>query len=294
VHNFNGKSVLITGGTRGVGEETARQFAECGATVFITGRNQSLGQSVVSSINQNNINKTVSSKAESLIVDEQKPQKDIKNKFKKKAFFIQQDVSDSNSWQRVIEFINETSGELHILINNAGVHQTKKFSTYTENDFDFNVNTNLKGVFLGCQAMIPLILKSLKKDEWGSIVNVSSIAGIVGTASQVLYSMTKGGLQLFSQSLALEMVGNHQNIRVNCVNPGMIESDMGNELVKELVNTQVFKTKEKAINYLHRQIPMKRFATVREVAQGIRFLASDEASYITGIGMPLDGGLTAG
>jgi NAD(P)-dependent dehydrogenase (short-subunit alcohol dehydrogenase family) len=264
--SFDGKTVLVSGSTKGLGAETARQFADRGATVCVTGRNQECGQSVVSDILSDGGN----------------------------AFFVQHDVSQNESWLNVLEVIRNRTGRLHVLVNNAGVHQAKRLVDSDDTDFDHQVNVNLRGVFLGCKTSIPLMLDSLSGDENGAIVNVSSVAGLVGTASQVLYSMTKGGVQLFSKSLALELAANKQPIRVNCVNPGMIDNGMGDELVKQLVGRDVFSDAAKAKQYLIRQIPMQRFATSSEVAKSIIFLASADASYITGIDMPLDGGLTAG
>jgi NAD(P)-dependent dehydrogenase (short-subunit alcohol dehydrogenase family) len=266
VFSFDGKTVLVSGSTKGLGAETARQFADRGATVCVTGRNQECGESVVSDILSGGGN----------------------------AFFVQHDVALKQSWLNVLDVIRNRTGKLHVLVNNAGVHQAKRLVDSDDADFDHQVNVNLRGVFLGCKTSIPLMLDSLSVGQSGAIINVSSVAGLVGTASQVLYSMTKGGLQLFSKSLALELAASKQSIRVNCVNPGMIDNGMGDELVKQLVGRDIFNDVAKAKQYLIRQIPMQRFATSSEVAKSIIFLASADASYITGIDMPLDGGLTAG
>ena len=263
---FDAKTVLVSGSTKGLGAEAARQFAASGATVCVTGRDQKCGESVVNDILRGGGS----------------------------AFFVAHDVSQNESWLNVLEVIKERSGKLHVLVNNAGVHQLKRLVDSDDSDFDHQVSVNLRGVFLGCKTSIPLMLESLSEEEHGAIVNVSSVAGLVGTASQVLYSMTKGGVQLFSKSLALELAANKQPIRVNSVNPGMIENGMGDELVQQLVERDVFSDVTKAKQYLIRQIPMQRFATTSEVAKSIVFLASADASYITGIDMPLDGGLTAG
>jgi NAD(P)-dependent dehydrogenase (short-subunit alcohol dehydrogenase family) len=266
VFSFDGKTVLVSGSTKGLGAETARQFADRGATVCVTGRNQECGESVVSDILSGGGT----------------------------AFFVQHDVALKQSWLNVLDVISNRTGKLHVLVNNAGVHQAKRLVDSDDADFDYQVNVNLRGVFLGCKTSIPLMLDSLSVGQSGAIINVSSVAGLVGTASQVLYSMTKGGLQLFSKSLALELAASKQSIRVNCVNPGMIDNGMGDELVKQLVGRDIFNDVAKAKQYLIRQIPMQRFATSSEVAKSIIFLASADASYITGIDMPLDGGLTAG
>lgn len=261
---FRNQVVLVTGATRGVGAATARQFAEGGAHVYLTGRSEVAGQQIAEEI-------TTSGGS---------------------ASFHRLDVTSEGSWQTLVAAIEHQHGRLDTLVNNAGVHQTQSLLESTEEDFYQQVNTNLKGVFLGCRQALPLMTAGLSADQYGNIVNVSSIAGLVGTASQSLYSMTKGGLQLFSKSLALELAP--ARIRVNCINPGMIENDMGSHLVEQLVSTGVFPDEEKARHYLHRQIPMRRFASVDEVAAAITFLASDAASFITGVGLPIDGGLTAG
>ncbi len=261
---FSNQVVLVTGATRGVGAATAREFADGGAHVYLTGRSEAAGQQVAAEINASGGS----------------------------ACFHRLDVTSEASWQTLIDAIRRDHGRLDTLVNNAGVHQTQSLLESTEEDFYQQVNTNLKGVFLGCRQAVPLMTASLADGHYANIVNVSSIAGLVGTASQSLYSMTKGGLQLFSKSLALELAP--ARIRVNCINPGMIENDMGSHLVEQLVTTGVFDNEQSALRYLHKQIPMRRFASVTEVAAAIAFLASDAASFITGVGLPIDGGLTAG
>lgn len=264
--SLTGKVALVTGATKGVGASTAKLFSRLGAKVVASGRNVAAGEKVVEEI--------VSGGGE--------------------AIFVPHDVTQLSSWESLAEVVVSHFGGLHILVNNAGVHQTRTLLYTTEQDFDWQVNTNLKGTFLGCKTCIPIIKESLGDGQFGSIINVSSIAGLVGVASQSLYNMTKGGLQLFSKSLALEMAGSNVPIRVNCVNPGMIETDMGDELVQQLVAEHIFDDTASAERFLLRQIPMRRFATRAEVAKAILFLASDASSYMTGTEMVLDGGLTAG
>ncbi|MEH6548639.1 MAG: SDR family NAD(P)-dependent oxidoreductase [Pseudomonadales bacterium] len=263
---LKGKTALVTGGSRGVGAATASLLAEAGANVLLTARNVELGEQVAAGIVERG----------------------------GRAKFLAQDVASEAGWNDSVAACLKLYGGLHIVVNNAGVHQSNSVEQSTEEDFDWQVNTNLRGVFLGCKTTIPAIRDSLCEGEYGAIVNVSSIAGLVGTANQALYSMTKGGVQLFSKSLALEMAANRTRIRVNCVNPGMIDNDMGDQLVQELVDTGVFPTTDAASHYLHKQIPMKRFAKPEEIAKAILFLVSDNASYMTGTELVLDGGFTAG
>lgn len=259
-----GKIALVTGASRGVGAETARQLARGGATVILAARSREQGETVAQLICADGGN----------------------------AEFIQLDVTSRDSWCALVAHVMERHGALHILINNAGVHIARALENCSETDFYKQVETNLKGVFLGCQTTLPLLRESAAHCGDAAIVNVSSIAGLVGVANQTLYNMTKGGLQLFSKSLALELAP--QGVRVNCVNPGMIENDMGDALVEQLVNEQMFADTESASRYLHRQIPLRRFARSGEVAKAITHLANPSSSYMTGTEMVLDGGLTAG
>lgn len=261
---LSGKIALVTGASRGVGAEAARQLARSGATVILAARSRAQGEAVAQAISEEG----------------------------GEARFVSLDVTSPESWRTLLEHIEANFGALHILINNAGVHIARALENCSEADFYQQVETNLKGVFLGCQATLPLLRHSASQCGDAAIVNVSSIAGLVGVANQTLYNMTKGGLQLFSKSLALELAPS--GVRVNCVNPGMIENDMGDALVRQLVSEQMFADVDSASRYLHRQIPLRRFARSAEVARAIVHLASPSSCYMTGTEMVLDGGLTAG
>ncbi|GMG86126.1 SDR family NAD(P)-dependent oxidoreductase [Biformimicrobium ophioploci] len=264
MQDFTGRTVLITGASRGLGAEAARQFARANAHVIVAARRPEAGEAVVADI--------VSRGG--------------------RASFVRLDVTSQSDWHAAVAMIDQEFGALQVLVNNAGVHLARRMEQCTEADFYRQIETNLKGVFLGCQSTLPLLRKGVTASGDACIVNVSSIAGLVGVASQTLYNMTKGGVQLFSKSLALELADS--KVRVNCVNPGMIENDMGEQLVGQLVEEGIFPEIEAASRFLHRQIPLRRFARCEEVARAITHLASPASSYLTGTEIVLDGGLTAG
>lgn len=262
--SFLGSVVLVTGASRGLGEVTARQFAAAGAEVILTARSEQQGLAIADSIKASG----------------------------GKATFFSHDVTSASAWEQLAAQIAEEHGQLNTLVNNAGVHIAKSLLDSSEDDFDFLINTNLKGIFLGCKACVPLMRAAIEAGGRGQIINVSSVAGLVGVPNQSIYNMSKGGMQMFSKSLALELA--RFQIRVNCVNPGMIETEMGDDLVDMLVQQGIFATTGEVERYLKKQIPLRRFAKSEEVAKSILFLASDAADYITGSEIVLDGGLTAG
>ena len=166
-------------------------------------------------------------------------------------------------------------GRLDILVNNAGVYQRKPMHEISEEDWDLIMDVNGKGVFLGCKAA----LDPMKRSGGGSIVNISSTAGIRASMSSH-YGASKGAVRLMSKSVAVQYA--KDGIRCNSVHPGPVETAMGYEAVPEAVRAERFAG-----------IPLGRFARPEEIANAVMFLASDEASFVTGTELIVDGGNTA-
>lgn len=187
---------------------------------------------------------------------------------------FQADVSTAEGAQGLIDFAVKELGRLDVLVNNAGITRDGLAMRMSEQDWDAVLDTNLKGAFLCSKAA----LRPMVRQRWGRIVNVTSIAGIVGNAGQINYSAAKAGLIGLTKSLAREIAS--RNVTVNAVAPGYVPSAIW-EGVSDEAKAAVLQ-----------QVPMGRTGTPEEVAAAIAFLASEEAGYITGQVLAIDGGLT--
>ena len=234
------KIVLVTGASRGIGLEAAKHFSKEGYKVIGSSRGDfNLGE---------------------LIGDES-------------AISVQLDLTSKESIKNL--FANLKSEDLlpSVLVNNAGITKDQLFLRMKDEDWDDVIETNLNGLFRVTKAFI----KPMVKNKFGRIINISSVAGLMGNSGQVNYSSSKSAMVGFSRSLAKEL--GSRNITSNVVAPGFIETDM----------TTFLNDDEKV--EVSKNIPMKRFGTVQDVAKCIVFLASDEANYITGQTISVDGGL---
>ncbi len=194
------------------------------------------------------------------------------------------DVTDEGQWQAGIDGILGRHGRLDILVNNAGIGFNRLIVDMTLDDWRRVQAVNLDGVFLGCRAAFRVM-----KDQpgGGSIVNVSSILGLIGQPETSAYSAAKGGVTLLTKSLALEAAQQNWPIRVNSVHPAYVQTAMIDQAIARSDNPDRFR------RHLERMQPVGRMATPDEIAAGIVFLASDEASFVTGTQLAVDGGLTA-
>ncbi|RMD47044.1 MAG: 3-oxoacyl-[acyl-carrier-protein] reductase [Aquificota bacterium] len=197
--NFNGKTALITGSTRGIGKAIAVEFAKRGANVVITGRNKGTAEVVA---------------------------ENIKNEFGVEAFGCKLDFSEDipQQWKE----IESLAGNIDILVNNAGLTRDTLFIRMKDEDWEEVINANLTGTF----KITKLVVKGMMKKRWGRIINISSVVGFTGNAGQVNYATTKAGLIGFTKSLAKELAS--RNITVNAVAPGFIETDMTEKLPAEI------------------------------------------------------------
>ncbi|UCD70334.1 MAG: SDR family oxidoreductase [Betaproteobacteria bacterium] len=188
------------------------------------------------------------------------------------------DVRSENAWDDALDHIGETHGGLDILVNNAGISPQATAEETTWEMWDEVMSVNLKGTFIGCKKAIPLF----RKRAGGAIVNLASINAIRGNNRLVAYAATKGGVLAMTMSLALDHVG--ENIRVNCVCPATIETGMVRQMLAEAPDI------EAATGNIVAKHPIGRMAQAEEVASVIAFLASDDASFMTGLAIPVDGG----
>lgn len=245
------KVAIITGAASGMGAEEAKLFAKEGAKVVATDVQYEKLEEVVNEIIRNG----------------------------GEAYAIKHNVASSEEWKYVVEQAVATYGKVDILINNAGIGGKNQFGTpeTTELDeWDMVININLKSTFLGMKYVLPI----MKKVGSGSIVNISSIAAMIGTAGPTAYTATKGAIRSMTKNVAASY--GKFNIRVNSVHPGFINTPMMKGTLED----------EKASEQITSIIPLGRPSEPIEVAQGVLFLASDEASYLTGTELVIDGGAT--
>ena len=243
--NFSGKTVLITGASRGIGFEIAEEFASAGAKVAIC-----------------------ATRTEAV--------EEAAQKLRAKGAQVYAQAVDISNAAQCEDFITNTVkelGSLDIVVNNAGITKDNLTVRMNEQDWDAVINVNLKGTFLMCKAA----LKVMFKKRSGSIVNISSVVGQMGNPGQANYVASKAGIIGLTKTLAKEF--GSRGVRVNAVAPGFVQTAMTDSLPEEVKN--------KALE----SIPLKRFATTQDIAKAVMFLASEDASYITGHILAVNGGL---
>ena len=250
---LDGKVALVTGGASGIGAETARLFAREGAKVAVTDVNDNGGRGVVDEID------------------------DV-------AFYTRLDTRSEDEWQAVVKQTADTYGRLDILVNAAGVPGRRSDGGSTKideqglDDWNRVMDVNSTGIFLGMKTVIP----EMRTAGGGSIVNISSIYGLVGSVHSAAYHASKGSVRLATKSAALQYA--EENIRVNSVHPGMVTTGMNRDVNEDPVLSipRLAKT------------PMGRFGQPIDIANGCLFLASDESGWMTGAELVIDGGYTVG
>jgi cyclopentanol dehydrogenase len=246
MHN---KVVIVTGGALGMGRAHARVFAREGAQVVLTDINDTAGQATADEINRSG----------------------------GQATFFRHDVANAKDWQQVVAQCIARFGKVDVLVNNAGIALFKALDETTDEEWDHVLNINAKGVFLGCKYVLP----GMQKAGGGAIVNISSVAGIVGSARGAAYVASKGAVRLLTKAAAVDYA--KYNIRVNSIHPGVIKTEMTKDLLA---------SPEIANAFLGLSI-LGRAAEAEEVSAAVLFLASDDASFMTGTEMVVDGGYTA-
>ena len=246
---LEGKVALISGGARGMGAAEARLFAREGARVAVGDLLEEEGARLESEIAEAG----------------------------GECIFIRLDVTSEESWANAVEATLSRFGRLDVLVNNAGIFQKAKVEDTTLEGWDRVMAINATGPFLGTKAVIP----AMRDSGGGSIVNISSTSGMVGSTFLTAYTASKGAVRLLTKSSAVQYAGD--GIRVNSVHPGPIDTDM---------LASVYSDAEERSQRMS-LIPMGRAGTVDEVAYGVLFLASDESSFMTGSELVIDGGGTA-
>jgi NAD(P)-dependent dehydrogenase (short-subunit alcohol dehydrogenase family) len=258
VKDLDGRVALITGGARGIGAAAARALAEAGAKV------------VISDIGDGNAVAAATGGA-----------------------YVRHDVASEDEWIAAVAFAKKTFGGLDILVNNAGVFWQKALAKTSLEEFRRMQQINVEGVFLGLKHTIPVIAERSKTWEGGgSIVNLSSIAGLVGAPLTLAYSASKGAVRLMTKAAAMECAQSGLKIRINSVHPGVIDTPMMATAADDIAD-RTGESAERAKERMAQRHPLGRLGRDIDIANAILFLASDRAAFMTGAELVVDGGMTA-
>ena len=247
---LNKKRALITGGAQGIGFAIAETFCREGALVYIA-----------------DINAEIGSAAQSELVAGGGS-----------ASFVELDVSNDSDWSRVCSQITEKDGTIDILVNNAGINIRKSIEEMSADELDMMYQVNIKGPFLGIKNVLPI----MKNSGGGSIINMSSVCGLIGHKyTPEAYTTAKGALTTLTKAVASRY--GEFNVRCNSINPSTANTAMVQTMLKDPV------WREQRLG----EVPLGRMASLQDIAEAALFLASDEASFINGVALPVDGGVTA-
>jgi len=251
-----GRVALVTGGARGLGAAAAKALAEQGAKVVVT--DVSDGNETAAAIG---------------------------------GAYVKHDVTSEEQWIAAIAFTKEKFGGLDILVNNAGIFWMKPIALETLESFRKMQAVNVEGVFLGLKHAIPAIAE--RGDKWdggGSIINLSSVAGIIGSPMTLAYNASKGAVRLMTKAAALECARAGQKVRVNSVHPGIIDTPMMSNAAEAIAGASGVNDAMERFASFH---PLGRLGRDIDVANAVAFLASSRAAFMTGSEMVVDGGMTA-
>lgn len=252
----SGKMAFVTGAAQGLGEATARMLAREGAKVTVTDINGAGAEAVAASINSEHGEGT--------------------------AFAFQHDVTDAARWQEVLQAAHDAMGGLNVLVNNAGIGSLGSVEDESYETFKKVQTVDVDSIFLGCKYAIPL----MRAHGLGSIINISSIAGIIASGNYVSYNTAKAAVRHISKSIALHCAKTGGKIRCNSVHPVFINTPI-------LDRTKEMFGEEEALAKLGRQIPLGKVGEPDDIAYAVLYLASDESKLVTGIELKVDGGISA-
>ncbi len=254
-----GKVAIVSGGSSGIGRASAIRLAAEGATVMVTDIDDDMGAETIALIDQAGGT----------------------------GQFMSHDVADEAAWEDVVAKTVANNGGLDILVNNAGIAIGGSIVEMELSDWQRQQAINLDGVFLGCKHAIP----AMRDSGGGSIINMSSVAGLKGSARLAAYNATKGGVRLFTKGVALECAQNRWNVRVNSVHPGIINTPIWTKINPAMQTEEAPQLDPEMLATM--AVPSGVMGTPDNIADAVLFLASDDSTYVTGTEIVVDGGLSA-
>lgn len=264
-NSLQGKVALVTGAAGGIGAACTQALAEAGASVMATDIDGAACEAVAFSLEAHG----------------------------HRVMSMRQDVCQEARWEEVVESTVRDLGGLDILVNNAGIYIGGTLETNSLEDVNRVHRINVDSIFLGMKYAVQAMKPEGAAGNGGSIINLSSVAGLVGVPGHSAYGSTKGAVRLYTKHAAAEFGALGYGVRVNSVHPGLIETDMGAAVFQDFVDIGMVATVEEAREYVLSLTALGRLGTAEDVAGMVLFLASDASSYVTGSEFVVDGGLSA-
>jgi 3alpha(or 20beta)-hydroxysteroid dehydrogenase len=261
--DLTGRKALVTGGARGLGAGMAEALAEAGAAVMIGDVLTSLGQETAGKLTAGGA----------------------------KAGFVQLDVTKDEDWALAVKATVETLGGFDILVNNAGIEITALVVDVEAADLRRMLDVNIVGTLLGMKHAFRAMRPGGQGGKGGAVVNISSVAATIAFPAIAGYSATKSAVDRLTRVGAMEAGKLGYGVRVNCIYPGLVPTEMGMKLAADVVAAGLFASPQAAVGAIVEQTPLARLGEVGEMADAVVFLCSDAARFITGAGLPVDGGM---
>jgi len=262
--DLTGRKALVTGGARGLGEGMAQALAAAGASVMIGDVLTSLGRDAAGKIGAATGAKTG---------------------------FVQLDVTKEADWEAAVRATVDTLGGFDILINNAGIEVTALVSEIDPDQLRKMLDVNIVGTALGLKHAFRAMRPNGAAGKGGAVVNISSVAATIAFPAIAGYSATKSAVDRLTRVAAMEAGKLGYGVRVNCIYPGLVPTEMGMKLAADVVAAGLFASPEAAVGAIIEQTPSGRLGEVADMADAVVFLCSDAARFITGAGLPVDGGM---
>lgn len=258
--DLSGRRALVTGGAQGLGEGMAGALARAGARVVVADIQVDLGAKVAESMGEGH-------------------------------GFVHLDVTDESSWEAAIASATEQLGGLDILVNNAGIEITSLVVDLEPADIAKMLNINILGTALGTKHAFLAMRPGGTTGQGGVVVNVASVSATIAFPAISIYSATKSAVDRFTRVAAMESGKLGYGVRVNSIYPGLVPTEMGAGLAADVAAIGLFGSPDEAVAAVIDQTPLGRLGTVEDMADAVVFLASDQAKFINGVGLPVDGGM---